>query len=457
MNGNTFLVAGVCLLLFACGAGNGVPDKPTFNKHVAPLMFKHCTPCHREGGVAPFSLINYEQTKRKAKTIAKVTEKRYMPPWPADASYTHFVGENFLSDQEIAVFRRWYETGMTEGAAEDLPRYEPPTWRSQIGKPDMVLPLDSVRLFPNLKDRFFIIKIPGMLDRDTWVRAVEFVAGNQDLVHHFNGHLLLYKPGANRNLFQQPMKVEVSSGEYKTDFKVLNLFNNDGSIPERVHSAVNYLPGVLGTAYPAGLGTFRISREFAFVGNDMHYGPADRLATDRSYLNLFFSNKPPSRPVAEIMLGTNGVSPIVPPLKIAPGKVQTHSTRFRIDKDISVLTINPHLHLLGKSFLAYAIKPNGDTIRLIRISRWDFRWQYFYTFQKMVHIPAGSEIIAEAVFDNTDRNPNNPNQPPKEVGERLDYGGASMRATDEMFQFIITYTLYQPGDENFSLEPDKSR
>jgi len=110
------------------------------------------------------------------------------------------------------------------------------------------------------------------------------------------------------------------------------------------------------------------------------------------------------------------------------------------------------LHLLGKSFLAYAIKPNGDTINLIRIPKWNFRWQYFYTFKKMVQIPRGSTIYAVAEFDNTVNNPNNPNNPPKQVAERLEYGGSSMRATDEMFQFIITYVGYQPGDEKLSLE-----
>ena len=51
-------------------------------------------------------------------------------------------------------------------------------------------------------------------------------------------------------------------------------------------------------------------------------------------------------------------------------------------------------------------------------------------------------------------NPNNPNNPPKAVGERQEFGGASMRASDEMFQFIITYSLYQKGDENVSLVRD---
>ena len=106
------------------------------------------------------------------------------------------------------------------------------------------------------------------------------------------------------------------------------------------------------------------------------------------------------------------------------------------------------MHLLGKSYHAYAITPKGDSIPLIRIKRWDFRWQYTYTYKKMLKIPAGSTIHATAVFDNTRSNPYNPFSPPQVVAER----NGSMRTTDEMFQLMITYLPYKKGDENINLE-----
>lgn len=444
----------LALSLAGCGSGGqqaDVPDKPTFTEHIAPLIFKNCSPCHYDNGMAPFPLLTFEQVKKKARTIAKVTSKRIMPPWPADPSYTHFTGEKYLTAGEIATIQRWVETGAPQGPPDKLPTYQPPVWKSFIGKPDMVLPLEAIQLMPDLKDRFFIVKIPGMLNRDTWVRAVEFVAGTPDLVHHFNGHLLRYDWDKKKDPATGPWSVEITEGEYDQDFLKLNLLNDDGSKPDRLHSAVNYLPGVQGTAYPDGIGTFRLPRKFAFVGNDLHYGPSDRKVKDQSYINLFFTDRPPSRPAFELMLGTNGVSPIEPPLRIPADKKTKHTTRFQVNQDISVLTVNPHLHLLGTSFLGYAIKPNGDTVRLVRIPFWDFRWQFFYTFRHPVHIPAGSWIVAEATFDNTAANPHNPNRPPKEVGERLEYGGASMRAGDEMFQFILTWMPYRPGDEHIDL------
>ena len=105
------------------------------------------------------------------------------------------------------------------------------------------------------------------------------------------------------------------------------------------------------------------------------------------------------------------------------------------------------MHLLGKSIKSFAILPEGDTIPLISIPEWDFHWQYFYTFKKMIYIPEGSRICVEAWFDNTSDNPDNPFNPPQLVMER----NGSMRTTDEMLQLIISYIPYREGDENIEL------
>jgi hypothetical protein len=165
---------------------------------------------------------------------------------------------------------------------------------------------------------------------------------------------------------------------------------------------------------------------------------------------IYFDKDFPKRPTQELILGTLGVSAVEPPLIIPPNKISKYYSHLLIKEDISLLTLNPHMHLIGKSFKAWALTPDQDTIRLISIPRWDFRWQYFYTFPQPVKIPKGSTIWAEGVFDNTEKNPNNPYSPPQEIRERE----GSMKTTDEMFQFILTYIPYQTGDENISVKGD---
>ncbi len=432
---------------------------PTFSQHIAPIIVDHCIRCHRNGGGAPFELTSFQKVKSKAKTIAKVTSMRIMPPWPADPNYAHFVDENFLSQSQIDAIQRWVKDGCPEGSSSVGTFANVPQYQSNLGKPDMVLSLDTVLLKAGDLDRFFYSKVTCNQPHPQYIRAIEFVPGQPKLLHHFNGHLINYEK-QSKTIQINPFKIEITpkqNGVNPRETKQVldyqrSLLNDDGSIPERYHSVVNYLPGVKAVMYPDGIGTIPVSEKFTIIGNDVHYGPSAKTVVDGSKINLFFTNTPPKRGTGELMLGTNGVSPIVPPLVIPPNKITKHTSQFTISEDISVLTVNPHLHLLGKSFLAYAIKPNGDTVKLISIPKWNFRWQFFYTFKKMVHIPRGSTIYAVAEFDNTTKNPNNPNNPPQEVAERLEFGGSSMRASDEMFQFIITYVGYQPGDENTSLE-----
>lgn len=406
-------------------------------------------PCHQPGGAAPFSLDNYERVRNKAKTIVKVTESGYMPPWPADPSWSHFIGEKFLSDEEKQLLRRWYEEGAKEGSPAKAGVATAPVLQRR--KPDLVVPLEAIALKGDRQDRFFLIKAPGVLEKDTWVRAVEFVPGIPALVHHFNGHILNYD--ARRKDHSTGSKTqEVRMGAYGSHFPMLALENDDGSYPERVHSAVNYLPGMQGQFLPEGIGTFRLNKAFSIVGNDLHYGPAERDTTDRSSVRIWFGTRAPERPVYELMLGTNGVAKPQPPLVIPAGKQTVHYCRFRVNQDISLVSVNPHMHLLGSSIRAWAEKPNGDTVKIIRIPQWNFRWQFVYTFPTFLRIPAGSEIVVEARFDNTEANPDNPSKPPVDVAERLEYGGASMRATDEMLQFIIQWTPYRKGDEQLRLD-----
>ena len=435
-------------LVSVCVSCHMGPDI-TFERDIAPLVHKNCTPCHRPDGGAPFNLITYTDVSKRAKMIKHVTSSRYMPPWPADPHYSRFLNERLLSEDEINLISEWYQQGFKAGDTSVISYPLFADGGSVLGKPDMIIPIEPIPIKNNNKDRFYVVKIPYEMTAGKFVRAVEFVPGQPGYAHHMNGHYLSFADQTN------PLDglriADIESDSFEKEFNRLKLLNQDGSIPQRVHSAVNYLPGAFGTIYPKGIGGFIMSKKGAFVANDIHYGPSRQNRIDSSQLFVYFSDKAPLRPTYELMLGTNGVSPIIPTLQVPAGKMTKHTTQVTIGNDISILTVNPHMHLIGKRLKAYAVKPNGDTMKLIYIPSWQFRWQYFYTFRNPVRIPKGSAIFVEAEFDNTKNNPNNPFDPPRLIGERLDRGGASMRTTDEMLQFIITYMPYQKGDEQIDL------
>ncbi|MFN4248626.1 MAG: hypothetical protein ACK4EY_12930 [Flavipsychrobacter sp.] len=443
-------VLGVVLLTQACDNSNRMPDNVTYTEHIAPLMYKNCTGCHREGGGAHFNLVTYADAKKYGAASAFVMRERMMPPWPADPHYTEFVGQKVVSERDIRLVEKWVQDGMKEGPADKMPKLPDYPKGSLIGTPDMRIPVEPYFLPANSSDKFLLVKIPFELPADTYASVVEFMPGNGNVVHHVNGDMVKYDFDKKKTVYVGKNIADmIEDSTIKIAFEKLGLPNDDGTYPTLQKSVVNYLPGTYGQRYPEGLGGYKLPRKGAFLLNDLHYGfTKDKAVWDSSYINIFFSKLPPSRPVREFQLGTIGVSPVLPDLVLQPNTVKNVYSKYTIPEDISVLTINPHMHLIGKSFKAYALKPDGDTIRLISIPKWDFNWQYFYTFKKLVKIPKGSTIVAEGVYDNTKNNMNNPFSPPRLVRDQ----NGSMRATDEMFQFIVTYVPYKEGDENISLE-----
>jgi hypothetical protein len=116
-----------------------------------------------------------------------------------------------------------------------------------------------------------------------------------------------------------------------------------------------------------------------------------------------------------------------------------------IPTNFSILSVFPHMHLLGKSIKAYAYKPGDDTVKFINILNWDFMWQDFYFFKHLQKVPTGYKLKSEGTYDNTVNNPNNPNNPPQAV-----FSG--FNTTDEMFLTYFHYLPYLPGDETYDLE-----
>jgi hypothetical protein len=421
---------------------------PTFVE-IAPIIYKNCTPCHRTGESGPLELITYDDAVKNKNKIKFVTQTKYMPPWPADANYTHFVGERTLSAEEIELIKTWVDNGTPMGDESAIPA--PPVFYegSFFGKPDAVIKFkEPVPIKGNGTDHFYIIKLPVSLPKDTFVSYFEFVPSQRKLAHHVNGHLINYEAGKKKDIQPGVTYAFDNTIEYTKLYNQMNILNDDGSFPVLTPNTVYYLPGFTPAVYPNGIGGYKINKTATILLKNIHYGPSNLDVQDSSYVNVFYGPKP-KRPIFETQLGTFGISKIEPELILLPNKIQTFHTQASLNGDATILSVNPHMHLLGKTFWAFAVQPNGDTIPLIKINKWDFKWQYYYTYEHPVIIKEGTVIHAYATFDNTDKNPFNPFHPPRIITQGE--GVRSMQTTEEMFQFIFTYMPYQTGDEHLDL------
>src|SRR4029450_8425058 len=118
----------VCLMAIAFfaspirNAGAKAKSKTiTFNKDVAPILYKSCAECHRPGETAPFSVFTYKDVRPWAKSIREKVVKREMPPWHADPQVGRFQNDRRLTQTEIDAITAWVDGGALEGTAKDLP------------------------------------------------------------------------------------------------------------------------------------------------------------------------------------------------------------------------------------------------------------------------------------------------------------------------------------------------
>src|SRR5258708_6209610 len=104
-------------------AASAYGEQVTFYQHLAPILYKECATCHRPGESGPFSLLTYEDARKRASQLAKVTASRYMPPWLPAPGHSAFSEERRLTDAQIKLFADWFAQGTPAGN----PSSGPPT------------------------------------------------------------------------------------------------------------------------------------------------------------------------------------------------------------------------------------------------------------------------------------------------------------------------------------------
>jgi hypothetical protein len=405
----TVLAVGI-LVLPAAG------EEITFNKHVAPILFKNCAGCHRPGEVGPFPLLTYKDAAKRAGFLKDVTSSRRMPPWPAEAGYGQFHDERRLADADIQTLARWADTGAKEGEPRDLPPAPtfPEGW--QLGQPDLVLKMPEAFTVPaGGRDVFRCFVLPTNLTENRTVAAVEFRPGNRRIVHH--ALFFLDSTGAARK------KAEGNPGQGYASFGGI------GIIP--TGSLGGWAPGAFPRLLPDGMGK-RLPKGSDLV-LQIHYHPSGKEELDQSTIGIFFTKKP----VKQIVMGI----PMVNRKLYIPAGESRHkvTTSFTVPVDVHAIGIAPHMHLVGREMKVSATLPNGKAEPMIWIKDWDFNWQGQYRYAKPVALPKGTRIDLEAYYDNSEGNPKNPNNPPKLVkwGEQT---------TDEMCLCGVQVVTDNPAD-----------
>ncbi len=395
----------------------GAPDVPTFSRDIAPILYAHCTECHRPGQMAPMSLLTYELARPWARAMARAVTSRSMPPWGADPAIGTFAHDPSLSAEEIARVRAWVDAGAPKG---ETPPPEPPRYNDgwQIGEPDLVVSMAEPFELPATGIvEYQYIQIPTHLAEDRWVQAMEIRPGDRRVVHHLR--VFAQPPGPDPRTV--PPGAELClDGEVCGDLEPPLV----GWGPNIASIAVGTRPEV----YPPG--TAKLLKAGSVLTLHIHYTTIGEPASDRTQVAFVFAKEPPRVELKNISLAQERFS-------IPPGEANhVVEGSIRFTTDATLWSLGPHAHLRGKSWRFELIEPDGTRRTILSVPRFDFNWQLHYAFAEPIAMAAGTRLLAHAVFDNSTGNKDNPD-PAATVG----WGGLT---TDEMMFASVLYSAGPP-------------
>jgi hypothetical protein len=434
----------VIVLIFVCVAGVASAQEktgPTFNKDVAPILFGQCTTCHRPGEAAPFSLLTYQDAKKRAKLIAQVTQSKQMPPWKADTGDVAFRNDRRMKAEQIAVLQQWVAAGMPEGDKKDLPAA--PKFESEwaLGKPDLVVKMPKAYRVPaEGRDIYRNFAIALGLKEDKWVRAIDFRPSAPSVVHHTLFFLDTTGTAA---------KAEADSGQVGTSGAMgalgrgvkgkgglggLAALGGGGS--SQIGNLGGWALGAQARSLPDGL-AYHLPKGADLILST-HFHPSGKAEDEASTVAFYFADKPPAQRFTGLQIPF--AFGILAGIDIPAGKKDfSIEDSYVLPVDVKAFGISAHAHYIAKDFKVTATLPDGKTKTLLRIPEWDFGWQEQYRFDNFLDLPKGTKLDAKITYDNSAENPRNPANPPV----RVRWGKES---TDEMGSITLQVVAAKEAD-----------
>ena len=375
----------------------------TFTKDIAPILQRSCQSCHRSGGMAPMSLLTYEEVRPWARSIKLRTSVREMPPWfiERNIGVQKFKGDISLSDEEIAKIASWVDNGGPRGNPADMP---PPltfadagAWT--IGQPDLVVssPVITVKpIAPDLQGDIGVV--PTNLTEDRYVKAVQVreirlsekevegtksggarAALNISVLHHAN--------------IQARMEFDEDSDQPDS---AVGRKGNDFSLVHELGQNATIYPDELGVFMPANsLMSWRVHTHS--LGKEV-----------QTRLDIGFKFHPKGfTPKYVLRTGSGGMANH--DMDIPPGEDNIRLDAYTVLKTpAKYMTFEPHMHASGKRMCVQAILPSGAR-RTLNCAGYNHNWVKVYNYEDDAAplLPAGTIVHTIGWYNNSASNPRN--------------------------------------------------
>ena len=362
----TLVAASVAIAVQRGEAHKAITSKYTYNDDVFPILRDRCSSCHVPGGIAPMSLMTYDDAFPWAESIRAELVASHMPPWNAEEGYGEFKRAHTLTPKELDVILTWATGGNPRGSLDQkLPGVALKNdWK--LGAPDLSLKMPAdFTIAPDTMDDWQEFTLATGTTEARWIRAVDLLPGNPAFVRSATISVKSAAPAAGSS-----------------------------PAPERVLAL--WLPGQESAAND-GI-AFRLPAG-AQLGLRIHYKKTwqfeGKPLTDRSTVGVYFLQNGATAASQELL-----ALPIDSPAP-APGNARTMKFSHTLAEDLQAVAFSPDQVPGNITLQVEAVKPDGSRVPVIRLNTradWDRR----YWFERPLALPRGTRVEVTANLEDPD-------------------------------------------------------
>lgn len=380
-------------------------EAPDYATEVAPIIVENCAECHREGGIGPFAMNSHLMLQGWSPMIREVLLTKRMPPMQVDPAIGHFDNAAYFDDAELQTLVRWIDAGAPKGAfavdpLSNLEYADVKSW--MLGEPDFIVKSPKQEVPATGVMDYINIDVDLPFEEDKWVKAVQFIPGDETVLHH----LLTYVTGPNEDF---------DGGEADQRSTARRFL--EGYAPGKVEAMV--FPEDTGVYIPAG---HKLSMQFHFTTNG-------RATSDETVLGMYFYDEKPSHENLTRSVSGNFVIP--------PNAVNHEvEATYLFQEEVVLNGLRAHMHFRGKDMKFSAEYPDGTMEDLLSVPNYSYAWQPTYQLSEHKRLPAGTRVHVTGAFDNSEFNPANP-----DPSQEIRFG---LQSWEEMF--IGYWTYYEVGN-----------
>ncbi|MCP4807643.1 MAG: hypothetical protein GY913_33670 [Proteobacteria bacterium] len=378
------------------------PEPPPALADVLPTL-RACAECHHDNARYPL-FRSFDELHGWSAMIRHTVRTQRMPPGGHDAYYSSVEGA--LTSDQLGDLVRWLEAGLPRDAEAPDPMPElsrVASIKPRMGRPDITFTMEETHELPAAGPDEYRYATLGTLTEDTWIRGVRLTL-NQDVVHH-----------VNLVAIDEPLEQEVFLAKGTSDMLRLRKSKGDGKHfatddagGADLHLIEHMMEERILMTYGRSKRTLKLEDGRAIrvpagtiLAAEIHYGLTGKVEENRISVMLYEAEGEP-REVKRANLYRGEFE--IP----AHTSDHTMTTGLELKTDITVLEMVPHMHQRGKSVRYLAVSPDGTEEVLLNIPFFQYKYQPHWRLTEPKHLAAGTRLVTEVVYDNSDRNPINP-------------------------------------------------